>query len=67
MTDSGEMNKNVMYLTDDPEWSKEDKEFSGFSKEGWYYWDETGAYCTGPFITKEDALRAFDYYVKYVL
>lgn len=36
----------------------------GYSVPGWYFWDETWAYCHGPFLTEEDANGACREYAK---
>lgn len=33
----------------------EDAELCGYTTAGWYFWDETQAYCHGPFSTQEKA------------
>ena len=35
-----------------------DLEDAGYTKPGWYFWDETDAYCHGPFETEEQAREA---------
>lgn len=39
-----------------------DGELAGYDGPGWYFWDETQAYCHGPFGTKEDAESALTSY-----
>ena len=34
--------------------------------EGWYYWDETWSYETGPFASYEEAERALNRYIKFL-
>lgn len=34
----------------------------GYRGPGWYFWDETWAYCHGPYDTQEEAGRKVDEY-----
>lgn len=36
----------------------------GYSVPGWYFWDETEAYCQGPFQDRDEASRKLDEYAK---
>lgn len=49
---------NVFYF------GKEDKDFSceGFSKAGWYFWDETETKLIGPFSSAKKAQIGIDVY-----
>lgn len=35
-------------------------------EKGWYYWDETGAYWTGPFETEETAKQELKRYGEFL-
>jgi len=35
---------------------------SGYTTPGWYYWDETSCYCSGPYDSREQALAALKRY-----
>lgn len=37
---------------------------SGYTTPGWYFWDETGAYCHGPFEDEEQARAAMVEYAR---
>lgn len=41
------------YKASEPTWQQ-----AGYTTPGWYWWDETHAYCTGPFPTQELATQA---------
>ncbi len=34
----------------------------GYRGPGWYFWDETGAYCHGPYVAEIIAAKALDLY-----
>lgn len=36
----------------------QDGDLAGWDGPGWYFWDETEAYCHGPFTTKSEAEAA---------
>lgn len=42
----------------------EDGPLAGWQGDGWYFWDETGAYCVGPFDTKDEATKAAKDYLE---
>lgn len=44
-----------------------DNEPFGFSKEGWYFWDETWAHAYGPFNTEKECNDKLTHYVVHVL
>jgi hypothetical protein len=47
--------KHINWLdSGDPQW--------GYEGPGWYFWDETGAYCHGPYIS---SALAWDKLVEY--
>lgn len=37
---------------------------TGWSGEGWYFWDETSANCYGPYGTEGEAVEGFKAYVE---
>lgn len=37
---------------------------AGYEGPGWYFWDETDAYCHGPFSTRDEASDACREYAK---
>ncbi len=40
----------------DPKW--------GYNSPGWYFWDEAGAYCYGPYTSAALALAGLEKYCK---
>lgn len=40
----------------------EDAELVGWEGPGWYFWDETEAYCYGPYRTKQEAEVREEFY-----
>lgn len=36
----------------------------GWNGPGWYFWDETGAYCYGPYGSAQEANEACSRYAK---
>lgn len=51
----------IQYIS---EWtgSLEDAKAAGYKGPGWYFWDETWAYCHGPFTTQSYAEEALQHY-----
>ena len=41
-----------------------DADQAGFTQPGWYFWDETEAFCHGPYKTLEEAREKLDEYGK---
>lgn len=46
--------------------SQPDRSLSNLTTEGWYFWDETGAYAHGPYPDEDAARAGLDEYVKYL-
>lgn len=42
----------------------EDSDIAGYQGPGWYFWDETGMYCYGPYRTKSEAAKEKHAYAK---
>jgi hypothetical protein len=38
----------------------------GWNGSGWYFWDETQAYCHGPYESQEKARQQLNKYVAYL-
>ena len=51
------MDKNVGYLNPTGALAQ-DLATIGYSTPGWYFWDETEAYCRGPYTTEAEAVQA---------
>lgn len=49
---------HVQYI--DKPW--QDCEHYGYRGPGWYFWDETDAYCYGPYVAEIIASKALDEY-----
>lgn len=47
--------------------SKQEADLAGWDGSGWYFWDETGAHCHGPFGTKQEAEELLTKYVENML
>lgn len=56
---------NIQYIEES--WHEPDATMSGFTKPGWYFWDETQAYCHGPYETREEAEASIKEYCEKVL
>lgn len=59
-----ELAKHTQHI-DQPDTDEQlaDLQKQGFTYPGWYYWDETGANCCGPFDTRTKAIVALVRYV----
>jgi hypothetical protein len=44
--------------------SNPDLRLAGYSEPGYYFWDETDAYCHGPYTTREKAVAAMAKYAR---
>lgn len=42
----------------------EDLKAAGYDGPGWYFWDETGAHCHGPFSTREESKENLELYAR---
>ncbi len=38
----------------------------GYEGPGWYFWDETWAYCHGPYASREEASVAVNKYTEWL-
>lgn len=44
--------------------ARQDMLDAGWDGQGWYFWDETEAYCHGPFGTRDEAVNAEEKYAE---
>lgn len=56
------VSRSVQYL--DAPWP--DGKMAGYEGPGWYYWDETWAYCHGPYKTREATVLALADYCEHL-
>ena len=54
------MSSDVYYITA----MDHEARAAGWYGPGWYFWDETGAYCHGPFGSREEAEEALERYAE---
>lgn len=54
--------KEVEWLEDNG--SYEEKVAWGYTKPGWYFWDETWSHAHGPYETESEAIESCNRYVK---
>ena len=57
----------IQQINDIEGWTPEDAQAAGWDGPGWYFWDESWAYCHGPFSTREEASKALSIYCRDIL
>lgn len=58
------MSKQIYYYNQLTKDNKDDMIAAGWNGQGWYFWDETQAYCYGPFETEKKAEQALINYAE---
>lgn len=58
------MSTPVAFLNPTPHEHTPDLFASGYTHPGWYFWDESGYYCVGPFASEEEAREKLEKYMR---
>ena len=47
----------IEYIFVNPDTKNFDPHACGYEGPGWYFWDETDAFCYGPYVSPDEALQ----------